>query len=129
LHLLVLFLDYGNIFLLRACLLPELLGVLLGALLVLSADLFSLGLGLACDLSDLGPQMTVLNTGGFSLLLEPPLVSLKLSHQFYVISHNLVVKDLLLLELRHETLDFICHLKETLSLVFFVGGFSISQIH
>lgn len=46
-----------------------------------------------------------------------------------MISHDLIVKDLLLLQLRHQTLDFLGYLEEAETLLLLISGFVISQVH
>lgn len=128
LHLLVLVLDDGDVFLLRACLNAELLGVLLRALLVLIAHLLLLGLGLPRDLPDLVPQTRIVLPHRLRLLLDATLVRLVVRHQLNVVTHDLVVKDLLLLQLLENLLYLLSHLEVANSLLFFIVRAVISHL-
>jgi hypothetical protein len=129
LDLLILILDYGDVLFLTAGLITELGCVLLSAFLVFLLHLFLLGLGMLGDLADLVAKASVLNADSLGLLLKLPLFCFELGHKFDVIADNLVVEDLLVLELCHKSLDFLCDLEEAKTLLLFIGRLVISQVH
>ena len=128
LHFLVLVLDNSNVFLLCARLNAELLGVFLRALLILIPHLLLLGLGLPRDLPDLVPQTRVVLSHRLRLLLDATLIRLVVRHQLYVVTHDLVVKDFLLLQLRENLLYLLSHLEVANSLLFFIIRAVISHL-
>jgi hypothetical protein len=73
------------------------------------------------DLADLVAKASVLNADSLGLLMKLPLLCLELGHEFDVIADNMVVEDLLVLELGHQSLDFLCDLEEAKTLLFFIG--------
>jgi hypothetical protein len=129
LDLLVLILDNGDVFLLSAGLLTEFGGVLLSAALVLLFHLLFLGLCLFRNFTDLITEACVFNADGLCLFLKLSLLSFELGHKLHMVSHYLVVENLLFLELLHYSLYFLCNLQETLSLLLFIGRFIVSQVH
>ena len=128
LDLLVLILDDRDVLLLRASLHPELLGVLMRTLLVLVPDLLLLGLGLSRDLPDLVTETPVLLSHRLGLLLQPSLICLVLRHQLDMVSHYLVVEDLLLLQLLEHSLDLLGHLQVPHSLLLLIGRAVVSHL-
>ena len=84
-------------------------------------NLLLLGLSLLGDLADLVAKACVLNSDSLGLLLKLPLFGLELGHEFNVIADNLVVKDLLILELCHQSLNFFSHLEEAKTLLLFIS--------
>jgi len=45
-----------------------------------------------------------------------------------MVTNDLIVEDLLLLQLLLNTLNFFCNLEETLTLVLFIGWFAVTQV-
>jgi hypothetical protein len=121
LDFLILILDNGNILFLTAGLIAELGCVFLSTFLVFLLNLLLLGLSLLGNLADLVTKASVLNTNSLGLLLKLSLLSLELGHELNVIADNLVVKDLLILELCHQSLDFLSHLEESKTLLLFIS--------
>jgi len=121
LDLLILILDNGNVLFLTAGLIAELGCVFLSTFLVFLLDLLLLGLGLLGDLADLVAKASILNSDSLGLLLKLSLFGFELGHEFNVVADNLVVKDLLILELCHKSLDFLSHLEEAKTLLLFIG--------
>lgn len=119
--LLILILDNGNILFLTAGLIAELGCVFLSTFLIFLLYLLLLGLGLLGDLADLVAKASVLNSDSLGLLLKLSLFGLELGHELNVIADNLVVKDLLVLELCHQSLDFLSHLEEAKTLLLFIS--------
>lgn len=66
-------------------------------------------------------QQGVLYTGRLGFLLETAFFSLERGHELNVVTHDLVVEDLLLLKLGLDTFDFLGDLEEALSLVLFIS--------
>lgn len=96
--------------------------------LVLVPDLLLLGLGLSGDLPDLVPEPPVLLSDRLGLLLQPSLIRLVLRHQLDMVSHYLVVEDLLLLQLLKHSLDLLCHLKVPHSLLLLIVRAVVSHL-
>lgn len=96
--------------------------------LVLVPDLLLLGLGLSGDLPDLVPETPVLLSDRLGLLLQPSLIRLVLRHQLDMVSHYLVVEDLLLLQLLKHSLDLLCHLKVPHSLLLLIVRAVVSHL-
>jgi len=86
-------------------LLSELLRVFLGTTLILLLDFIFLRARLICTLTDLLAKLSIFKSDSLSFFLEFPFLSLKLSSNLYMVSHNLVVEDLLLLELSGHLVD------------------------
>jgi hypothetical protein len=127
LHLLVLVLDYRYVFFLVARLLAELLRVFLRALLVLLFDFVLLRARFVGAVSDLLTEASVLEPDGLGLLLKFALLSLKLGSQLDVVSDNLVVEDLLLLQLGHHAFNVLRGCQVALSLLLFETGSLVSH--
>jgi hypothetical protein len=89
---------------------------------------FFLSFSLPRNLTNLITESGVFYSDRFCFLLHFPFFCFKLRHQLYVVSHNLVVEDFLVLKLLKSTFDVLNNLKITNPLGFLILRTIISQL-